>query len=112
MNSVARLCRFRIISPANVFRSQLTSTKIMMIHDTTSKQHINVDTFGFCGCGRVLFQQWRSCYPVYVFGNKQCKECNSGCVQYVNQQYGDKSVSSCCNTNCNANMKKEAENKF
>ena len=63
----------------------------------------NIDQFGVCSCGRSIFQQWRSCAPVYVLGNKICEECGSGCVEYINQQYGDIILNQCCNQYCITN---------
>ena len=71
--------------------------------DTRLNKKDNIDLFGECECGRSIFQQWRSCHPVYVLGNKICEECGSGCVEYVNQQYGDIKLNKCCNQNCVTN---------
>ena len=63
----------------------------------------NIDLFGHCSCGRQIFQRWKSYHPVHILGNKICEECGSGCIEYINQQYGDIKLGRCCNQDCVSN---------
>ena len=74
-----------------------------MKEDAKVSKSNNIAYFGKCSCNKAIWQQWRSCYPVYVLGNKICEECGSGCVEYVNQQYGDIPLNKCCNEYCITN---------
>ena len=75
----------------------------MKVNTKVSKND-NIDLMGECSCGKSIFQQWRSCHPVWVLGNKICDKCGSGCVEYVNQQYGDIPLNDkCCNPKCITN---------
>ena len=81
-----------------------------MRYDTKTSKNDNIDELGECSCGNLIVQQWRSCHPVYVLGRKKCEQCDEGCIEYVNQQYGDVPLNKCCNQKCISN--KEANKSF
>ena len=99
-NGIKRINRIRGLNRLSV--SSYFSANEMKL-DTKLNKKDNIDIFGSCSCGRDIFQQWTSSHPVYILGNKICEHCGCGCIEYVNQQYGDKELGPCCNQYCPTN---------
>mmetsp|Transcript_41394 Transcript_41394/g.36594 ORF Transcript_41394/g.36594 Transcript_41394/m.36594 type:complete len:116 (+) Transcript_41394:137-484(+) len=107
MNSITKLFRSSLrMRNVNVNRTmsmrliRISSFKYLTTANEMINKRDNMDLFGECSCGRSIFQQWRSCYPVSILGNKICQDCGNGCHEYINQHNGDIKLNKCCNNYC------------